>query len=248
MPLRILLLKEHFDMLPKGYIQMVRERTRTVFVNGSKQEQHLKKVFFSLDIKAFQKASHIVKAFNSANFVDKLIRINEPSVWTFQDGNDQWSGSKVLQEPYVENYQKFNSNTGWNDDDETPWPQVMQALSHFSYHSSGGQFVLCDLQGGIYSDGIVLTDPVILSRSKAYGVTDLGSKGISTFFSRHYCNQYCRHNWTKPNDTTSYFRESSGTSMIESQNHVPYRNSRPQMSALNEYDQSDDSDESDDYY
>jgi hypothetical protein len=31
--------------------------------------------------------------------------------------------------------------------------QVMQALSHFSYHKSGGQLVLCDLQGGMLSRG-----------------------------------------------------------------------------------------------
>ena len=26
----------------------------------------------------------------------------------------------------------------------------LQALSHFSYHATGGKFVLCDLQGGVY--------------------------------------------------------------------------------------------------
>jgi hypothetical protein len=31
--------------------------------------------------------------------------------------------------------------------------QAMQALSHFSYHKTGGQLVLCDLQGGIMSRG-----------------------------------------------------------------------------------------------
>jgi hypothetical protein len=61
----------------------------------------------------------------------------------------------------------------WNTaqaDDETPWPRVMQALSHFSYHQSGGQHVLCDLQGGVYRDGIVLTDPAVLSRTKEYAI------------------------------------------------------------------------------
>jgi hypothetical protein len=35
--------------------------------------------------------------------------------------------------------------------------QVMQALSHYSYSKSGGQVVLCDLQGGLTSQGAVLT-------------------------------------------------------------------------------------------
>ena len=48
-------------------------------------------------------------------------------------------------EPFIENWEKFNSNTGWNNEG-TPWPRVMQALSHFSYHASAGSTVLCDLQ------------------------------------------------------------------------------------------------------
>ena len=32
----------------------------------------------------------------------------------------------------------------------------MQALSHYSYHITGGQFLMCDLQGGWYSDGVIL--------------------------------------------------------------------------------------------
>jgi hypothetical protein len=45
---------------------------------------------------------------------------------------------------------------------------------------------------------LVLSDPVILSRTGDYGVTDLGRDGISSFFSQHDCNQHCRPNWTKP--------------------------------------------------
>lgn len=70
----------------------------------------------------------------------------------------------------------------------------MQALSHFSYHITGGNFVLCDLQGGIYQHEIVLSDPIILSRTREYGVTDLGPEGISSLFSQHYCNGFCRPN------------------------------------------------------
>lgn len=60
----------------------------------------------------------------------------------------------------------------------------MQALSHFSFHISGGHLLLCDLQGGLMRNGVSLTDPVIMSRDMAYGVTDLGTKGISNFFSQ----------------------------------------------------------------
>ena len=74
--------------------------------------------------------------------------------------------------------------------------------------------VLCDLQGAIYRDGVVLTDPVILSRNESYGVTDLGARGISTFFGRHVCNQFCEESWQIPNDQTRHFRAVKGTTMV----------------------------------
>jgi hypothetical protein len=82
--------------------------------------------YFMLDIKAVDKALDIVNRFNQLDVVDKLVRINMPQVWKFSDGARH--GERFLCEPFIQNYQKFNSNTGWNDDTRT-WPQVMQALS-----------------------------------------------------------------------------------------------------------------------
>jgi hypothetical protein len=179
-----------------------------------KTGQVFESTFFDLDIKAMNKALDLIKEWNSRNFLNNTIKINIPQVWTFQKTcQNGLAGARILQEPFIDNYKKFNSNTGWADD-STPWPRVMQALSHFSYHISGGQFVLCDLQGGIYGDSVVLTDPVILSRGKSYGVTDLGPRGISTFFSNHVCNEFCKGNWSRPADQSRYFRPQAGTSMI----------------------------------
>jgi hypothetical protein len=56
-------------------------------------------------------------------------------------------------------------------------------------------------------------------------VTDLGPDGISTFFSQHYCNDYCRPHWTMPANQRQYFDVVAGTTMI---NHrVPTASSRP---------------------
>ena len=41
----------------------------------------------------------------------------------------------MLVEPYIENFMKFNSNSGKAEDVY----EVMQALSHFSYHHSEGE-------------------------------------------------------------------------------------------------------------
>lgn len=180
--------------------------------------------YFTLDIKAVDKALEIVNRFNELNIVNKAVKINVPGVWTFDKYAGKWAGHKMLCEPFIQNYDKFNSNTGWTDD-SMAWGEVMQALSHFSYHVSGGQFVLCDLQGGIYQHEVVLSDPVILSRNRDYGVTDLGPKGISSFFSQHCCNNYCRSNWTQPMNPTQYFRPVAGTTMMR--HTIATRPSRP---------------------
>lgn len=75
-------------------------------------------------------------------------------------------------------------------------------------------FVLCDLQGGIYQQEVVLSDPVILSRNRAFGVTDLGSNGISSFFTTHHCTGFCRPHWTQPANPIQHFPPRMGTTML----------------------------------
>lgn len=179
--------------------------------------------YFLLDIKAVEKALELVNRFNDLKTVSKNIKINVPSVWTFSSSSRR-AGQKVLTEPFIQGYQKFNSNTGWANDSQV-WGEVMQALSHFTYHVTGGQFVLCDLQGGIYQHEVVLSDPVILSRNREYGVTDLGPEGISSFFSQHRCNNYCWPNWTRPFNAQRNFAPMAGTAMIR--HSVPTVRSRP---------------------
>lgn len=202
---------------------------------------------FTKDLHAVEKAANIIQAFNAGQFIDKIIRMNRPTVWKLDyNEHPQWAGKRIIVEPYIENFQKFNSNTGWSAN-ETPWPKIMQALSHFSYHVTAGQCVLCDLQGGIYADGVILTDPVILSRKgRRYGVSDLGPRGISNFFAKHKCNEFCQAEWQSPNDQQDYFEARQGSSIclksksssIDSdtmqmvrgnRRHAPTRSSRPYM-------------------
>eukprot|EP00884_Botryococcus_braunii_P003387 jgi/Botrbrau1/13049/Bobra.0187s0011.1 len=145
--------------------------------------------------------------------MEQRIYLNHPGVWTFKPGS-RYAGQKTLIEPFINNYRKFNSNTGWVAHNDS-WSEVMQSLSHFSYHKSGGQMVLCDLQGGVWSGRqlAVLSDPVILSRNRTYGVTDLGPKGISTFFCAPQCNRFCKGHWQKPRNTAIHFNACSGTTM-----------------------------------
>ena len=183
--------------------------------------------FYDIDLSTVEKALDLITKWNSSGMVNKMVKINQPAVWTFDRNSSARAGKKVLQEPFIANYQKFNSNTGWADD-STPWPRVMQALSHFSYHVSGGREMICDLQGGYYNDGVILTDPVVLSLAREYGPTDLGSKGINNFFGHHTCNEFCRSEWRKPILPLIRFAARKGTTMEE----VPTVTSRPQMSIM----------------
>lgn len=74
----------------------------------------------------------------------------------------------------------------------------------------------CVTCGGIYDVGVVITDPVIMSRTRQYGVTDLGPKGISNFFANHDFNEYCRRSWTKPANPRRNMNPVQGTNAATS--------------------------------
>jgi hypothetical protein len=171
-------------------------------------EKHIER-----DLDAVQKALHIITQWNQANICGggTVIRLNCPEHWVI-DGKD------CLVEPYIYDFFKMNSNSGWvrsnfDDYEQKDRCEMLQALSHYSYHISSGQFLLCDLQGGLFRDGIILTDPAIMSRNSRFGVTDLGPRGISTFFYFHRCTKYCQSHWTSPRDKTPYFQRRSASTM-----------------------------------
>ena len=186
-----------------------------MFKSGSVFEES----FFAVELKVVAKALQIINKFNNDGLIDKPIWLNEPTIWTFTESNE-----KCLVEPMIQNFEKFNSNSGWTPNQMTPWIDVMQALSHYSYHSSQRNALICDLQGGCYKDGFIITDPVVMSPTKEYGPTDLGAEGISTFFARHKCNKFCNSQWITPVDKKVYFDNTKCTSMI-----LPTRQSRPTL-------------------
>ena len=114
------------------------------FKTGSVFEAH----YFEEELNVISRTQKIIDNWHSASIINQRIILNTPEIWIYEE-----SGIMNLVEPMIENYEKFNSNTGWADITGGAWSEVMQALSHFSYHNSGGQFLLCDLQGGVYSDG-----------------------------------------------------------------------------------------------
>jgi hypothetical protein len=153
--------------------------------------------YFLSDLKTVSKAGHFIEAFNNERIAaNRKIYLNRPTVWAGTCRDSQGRRRKYLVEPMLEGeFLKFNSNSGYVNGAD-----VLQSLSHFSYHHSNGQYLLCDLQGGHYADAYILTDPVIMStnNSKTYGPMDLGSEGIENFFVKHKCNPFCKRHWRKP--------------------------------------------------
>lgn len=139
-------------------------------------------------------------------------------------------GVKYLVEPYIRDFGKFTSNSGWiAPESELGWKVLaMEAFSHYTYHRSGGSLLVCDLQGRYRADRhgrgqknksrFELSDPAICSRKRLYGPTDLGEKGIESFFCNHRCNQFCNQNgrWQKPRSPNQWFQKCSATSMFSS--------------------------------
>ncbi|TVY83249.1 Alpha-protein kinase vwkA [Lachnellula suecica] len=183
------------------------------FKTGFVFESH----YFAEEMTIIRRTQKIVDHFMNAEILGpdgsgRRLFLNTPEVWTCQVG-----GRKALVEPMLGNFKKFNSNTGWASSTDDAWNEAMQALSHFSYHDSNRQFLLCDLQGGMCPDGYILTDPAIMSRAQDCGPTDLGPAGVSAFFQRHKCGRFCAKHWAVPDETPlSEIPKREGTSMAVS--------------------------------
>ncbi|KAF8861838.1 kinase-like protein [Acephala macrosclerotiorum] len=194
------------------------------FKTGSVFEDH----YFEEEMNIIRRTQKIIDDFDNAKIITgRQILLNTPAIWTYEE-----TGHKALIEPMIGSFEKFNSNTGWAPNTGAEWGEAMQALSHFSYHDSNRQFLLCDLQGGVYQNGYVLSDPVIMSQAQDCGPADLGPNGINSFFQRHRCGRFCSRQWAKPAVIgKAVFPMRQGTSMIAQ---LPTRHDRNPLSRLRE--------------
>lgn len=181
--------------------------------------RELEREFFATDSQVNEKAIELAEQWNEMCPSGKEILITYGSV-------HRLGGKGYLVEPLIRYFEKFTSNNGWIASmDDVGWAVLaMEAFSHFTYHRTGGLLIVCDLQGRYRHDRynqskcrFELTDVAICSRRRSYGVTDLGEKGIESFFANHYCNKFCNvdgNTWQSPRVQRKWFQASSGTSMI----------------------------------
>ncbi|XP_068722429.1 alpha-protein kinase vwkA-like isoform X4 [Montipora capricornis] len=102
-----------------------------------------------------------------------------------------WPQDYVAIEPFLEgHYEKFNSNGGYECDMNVS--SLLPAFSHWTWHVSGHQYMVCDLQGVKYAHEYKLTDPAIHSVNREFGITDMGVIGMENVLAHHSCNDICR--------------------------------------------------------
>jgi len=115
-------------------------------------------------------------------------------VGTGEDGY-HFCGEKWLKGHFV----KLNSNAGFvNEADYSEHSTIAQAFSHFTFDQSNGELLVVDLQGICGGDEtnpyFLLTDPQVHSRGafERFGNGDLGEPGITAFFQKHRCGEWCQ--------------------------------------------------------
>ena len=190
---------------------------------SARQESHWK-----LDIQTKDKAAELSAKFNRDSGTDLPIHFVEmipmrvtkhtPGILSTPFCNGR-VGQWVVAEPYLHGeYTKWLSNNGWVNSNIGP-AISLPAFSHWTWVKSGGELLVCDLQGVCYNSnewlkkfpkghyiadmiiddrskghtwGYKLTDPAIHSPAQQYGATDRGNIGIHDFFRTHECNSFCR--------------------------------------------------------
>jgi hypothetical protein len=208
-----------FRVCLKGTFVGGRRNTQAAACKRFKQKYlSLEAEFFAQDFQIADRTIRTAEVWNACCDFDKKILISKGTI------HKSNSGIKYLVEPLIRDYEKFTSNNGWIGNSSHLQVRCMEAFTHFSYHESGGQLIVCDIQGRYKKNRrdkkksrFELGDPAICSRRRLYGPTDLGEKGIDSFFDNHVCNEFCEDNWNRPQRTFQWFPRTQGTSMLSSQ-------------------------------
>lgn len=176
--------------------------------------------YWSREIEAHKKAKELAIAWNETKYSKSKIKVLVPKqekVHYIRE-SDRKVGEYYLVEPYLSEFEKFNSNTMTSNEHDH---KSIQAFSHWTYHHTNGKLLFCDCQGMFDKNKqeYILTDPVIVSNteylSASYGPCDGGEDMMMTWFNNHKCNRFCKREWMKPlYDTTTEIQQKEETSYI----------------------------------
>ena len=123
----------------------------------------------------------------------------------------------ALSEPYVPGLEKVLGNSGWFTEKNGIPEKLLIALARYSYFFSCREYLVADMHAAIdyRHKCITIVSPTITSRQAgAYGLSDLGIKGIRNFFYWHRSNRFC-HGLPKSRHADIYFQPTSETLLLE---------------------------------
>jgi len=100
-----------------------------------------------------------------------------------------WAVMEPMLEGAAGAYVKYNDNCGGVFAQEGRVRETPQTFSHFTYLVTGGQWLVCDLQGvgDTFTDPQVHTNP----RERCPVAGNHGPKGMDDFFATHQCSPLC---------------------------------------------------------
>eukprot|EP01006_Ploeotia_vitrea_P043053 TRINITY_DN66683_c7_g1_i1.p1 TRINITY_DN66683_c7_g1~~TRINITY_DN66683_c7_g1_i1.p1 ORF type:complete len:345 (+),score=57.16 TRINITY_DN66683_c7_g1_i1:904-1938(+) len=134
-------------------------------------------------------------SFNPVEIVEPLLAcpLNEKGEETAA-----WATEELIQGEY----KKWIHNSGGILTRGDVGDKLAGAFAHFTWSYSGGDHLVCDLQGACQEVAsffgksfykLTLTDPVVATGgSTGYGA-DFGQRAIDKFFTEHICNEWCAH-------------------------------------------------------
>ena len=154
-----------------------------------------------------KKAAELASGFNSFSSCRRKITFTDVALMVVSKRLNPKSHPMVNEYVILEEYipgafKKWCNNYGFISDESASVALAMPAFMHWSWVESKGELMIADLQGVCTDKRYILTDPVILSTSNEYGITDMGIEGMAMFFMHHKCNSLCEQ---LPRPTTTDF-------------------------------------------
>jgi hypothetical protein len=196
---------------------------RGTYKNGRRKDQSaackkFKPMYQPYEIEYYQFDFKVVnQAIECAEQWNQLVQSKD--MIQFNRGCIQMDGpTKYIIEPLIQPFYKYTNNNGWIRKENAARTSIecLEAFCHYTYHISGGSMIVCDLQGvykmyrrAFHRSRYMLTDPAICSDTRIYGPTDMGEKGIESFFASHTCNKFCQRygkgRWSRPHTPPTFW-------------------------------------------
>ena len=165
---------------------------KTCVVKEWKEKYAWKESDWEETVKCAEKAKELAKKFNKATATSRPITYTNVHVMrvieTCDDSHPKLNEYVTCEDYISGEFEKWCNNYDYI----SPSAKSLASFAHWSWHYTGGEVMVADLQGVRKDHSYLLTDPAILSMDQSYGDTDTGVEGMAMFFLKHKeCRVFC---------------------------------------------------------